>query len=361
MPILAKRLHLLALGCLLGGVPALAAAVSAGAPVLDAFGNPPEPPAGIRAGGDVLAGIPAPANAPGGAAWVGGELYQGDYGSGLVYRLDPASGRVLGTFATAYGDGLAFDGTDLWGSSAVTDEIVRMSPADGAVLVTFPAPGTGPLGLAFDGTSLWNVDWETATLYRLDPADGSVLDSFAAPDPRPAGLGWDGESLWLAGRDTGQIYEIDPATGAVLSQVAAPGPSPQGLAFDGSALWNADYFDLRLYRVDTGKIYPSLTISPPDGRYASVQGFDLLLLVEGTGAGPLTTTATLDGGDVSADLARCLRSGTPAGGGFTLRCPGLGGAVVGVGQHRLEVVIDLDDGRSVTRGVDWEVLEVAEP
>ena len=72
-------------------------------------------------------------------------------------------------------------------------------------------------------------------------------------------------------------------------------------------------------------------------------------------------TGRLDGLDVSAPLASCLLPGTSLPGGVVLRCPGLSGALLGVGAHELDVTVALSDGTSATGSVAWQVRGNTEP
>jgi hypothetical protein len=104
----------------------------------------------------------------------------------------------------------------------------------------------------------------------------------------------------------------------------------------------------------------ALAISPPSGRYAMAQRFDLVLVIVAPGLTVVATDATLDGANVSAALTACL-PGTALAGGQTVRCPGLTGSVIGPGLHTLSVSLIFDDGSSVTEEVLWEVLGSAGP
>lgn len=104
-----------------------------------------------------------------------------------------------------------------------------------------------------------------------------------------------------------------------------------------------------------------LIISPPSGDYVTTQHFDLTLIVEAPGLSVVGGSATLDGFDVTSDLASCNISGTLVSGGQTLRCPGLTGGSFGTGTHTLSVTLDLSDGSSVSDSVNWEVKENIEP
>jgi len=72
----------------------------------------------------------------------------------------------------------------------------------------------------------------------------------------------------------------------------------------------------------------ALRISPPTGTYLSTQNFDLALITSGITEIPSLTTITLNGQDISAQLAACSIPGTLTNGGTTIRCPEIGRAHV---------------------------------
>lgn len=74
--------------------------------------------------------------------------------------LDPESGEITGSIATAADAGTAFDGTHLF--QIADDAINRIDPTTGEVLATIPTPGDGGIR-----------DW-------LGPRGSFGLDSIAA-------------------------------------------------------------------------------------------------------------------------------------------------------------------------------------
>src|SRR5262249_15464629 len=103
-----------------------------------------------------------------------------------------------------------------------------------------------------------------------------------------------------------------------------------------------------------------LTISPPSGRYARTQGFDLVLEVRPLSPSIVGGQGTGDGLDGTAALAHCVVPGTLAG-GFTARCPNLRGALLGPGTHTVSVILNLSNGTTLSRTVVWEVDANTEP
>ena len=116
--------------------------------------------------------------------------------------------------------------------------------------------------------------------------------------------------------------------------------------------------DGEIYVVDLGgdvyRMEPSVTLSPPSGRYSTTQDADLVISIYETG---LQIDEILLGvGDrrpVDASYY-CTERGRMAHGGVTIRCPGFLSRL-GAGNHDIRVRVRARDGRELTAGVRWQV------
>jgi hypothetical protein len=106
---------------------------------------------------------------------------------------------------------------------------------------------------------------------------------------------------------------------------------------------------------DIAVVDPGLIISPPTGTYTTRQVFDIVLLADTQGASVVGGTVTFDAVDVTGVIASCVRVGTTAT-MVSLRCPNIGGPVLGAGTHAFLVRLQMSDGTSVQRTVTWTVL-----
>lgn len=169
--------------------------------------------------GQVLAVIPHVGSSPQGLTYDGHNLWQGDLGADMVYKLDPETGAIRGQFAAPGGAegqplGLGWDGTNLWIADSRGPEKIWQVDTVGVVIGQIPAPGASPYGMEHAAGYLWVSDNNTtgaATIYRLDPATGAVLDQCPCPGSggSPNGITHDGENLWIAVNSTDLIYEVD--------------------------------------------------------------------------------------------------------------------------------------------------------
>jgi hypothetical protein len=97
-----------------------------------------------------------------GNIWTGGFLRK-------IYKLDPSSGNVLGTYSVSfYVDGLAWDSSgNLWSCSQETDKIYKhMGVFPYTVVASYEYTPKDPTGLAWDGSNLWSCSSATGKIYK---------------------------------------------------------------------------------------------------------------------------------------------------------------------------------------------------
>jgi hypothetical protein len=122
-----------------------------------------------------------------------------------------------------------------------------------------------------------------------------------------------------------------------------------------------------------GEIRGQLSVVTPDpiamfprsGPMAAASGGDLTILLKAAPGVTVTGgTVTLNGADVTAAFAACVRLGTLSEGGgpvgLTLRCPVPGG-LLAVGENFISVVLDLSDQTRVGTSVVYDVAAGSEP
>ena len=195
----------------------------------------------------------SPSSFPFGLAWIGGYLWNTDYSTDKIYKINPSNGNVMKVFNSPGSSpkGLTWDGDYLWNADSVTDKIYKLYVGAFVLWVidSFNSPGPVPRGLTWDGNYLWHVDYDTRKIYKIDPSCGNVVDSFDTPWSCPSGLTWDGNYLWHADYGIEKIYKLDPSDGSVINSFDSPGSSPKGLTWDGDYLWHADRIEEKIYKL----------------------------------------------------------------------------------------------------------------
>lgn len=170
----------------------------------------------------------------------GSSIFVHDGGSSTVDQTLTVSDTEL--------EGLAFDGTNLWGAGNGSDIIYGYSGVSATVITSFSSPDSVPSGLTFDGTNLWYADRGVDVIYKMTGKTETVDSTFAAQSTWPSALTWVGGNLWEGDRDANMIYQHTGATSAITTSFAAPGTNITGLAYDGGDLWSIDVSDAKIFK-----------------------------------------------------------------------------------------------------------------
>jgi transglutaminase-like putative cysteine protease/sugar lactone lactonase YvrE len=160
------------------------------------------------ADGSVLETYPAPSLNPHGLTYGADRLWVSDDHTGGIFALDLDTGVVDTHFEApderasglAYGDGELF--------VLAGDTVYRVTTDDGTILGSFAAPARGARCLAFDGTYLWISDRVQDELYLVDPETGWVLSILPSPGPYPDGVAWHDGQLWNVDFQDRQVRRI---------------------------------------------------------------------------------------------------------------------------------------------------------
>jgi len=217
--------------------------------------------------GVVTLQFPAPGPSPSGLAWDGSALWVADDGTDLIYRIDPADGRVISSWK-APGDqvcGLAFGNGSLWCTDRETKAIDTLTADNGRSLARMAHPlpavqGRQPVpgGLTWHDGHLWTgtLAGFSSRMNQLDPRDGSVKRSLFTKG-YPVALALNDRFIWNAthndGHRLGLVYCYGLDDGLFVSQFDTPGFWPTGLAWDGQSLWCVDRDTKTIYRLSVGQ------------------------------------------------------------------------------------------------------------
>lgn len=132
---------------------------------------------------------------------------------------------------------------------------------------------------------------------------------------------------------------------------------------DGDTRPQGVYYDIGADEYSGSPCSAQFKISPPSGYYGTTQDFDLMLLFQPSeGCSVVDMSATLNGNDITTPLDDCVVSGTLDDiiGGETLRCPAIDD-FIDSGSYAIEVILELDDGVTVSDNVKWNILSNTEP
>jgi streptogramin lyase len=209
---------------------------------------------------------------------------------GMVYRIDPATNKVIAsTDVGDYAFGIAVGGGSVWITSpGEVGELIRLDAVTNQVVGDPIEVGPGPVPVAFDFGYAWVSNTSPPSLVRVDPNSGGVEtigpggklliangSLWAAADdevvridpesghtlahiplPRAGILAAGDEAIWvLAWPDTASspsaLWMIDPATNQIVGEaVAVDSPQPIAIAVTDGVVWVADYTQMILSRFD---------------------------------------------------------------------------------------------------------------
>jgi streptogramin lyase len=207
---------------------------------------------------DVVGTFDAPGLGLADMEYAKGNLWLADEdGVGLIYRLEPTSGKVLSSASTPHGPPTAVctDGTYLYAADGAGGEVHRYAPTarleelagfptgladirgmyfyagtfyvyDAATRAVYEFDTTWTLGRSWRAGAgdetirgferaagrVWSADWRNGWLNRHRRANFDLDRKFCTPGWHPAGLAWDGSYLFLGDTGARRIYKLDIAT-----------------------------------------------------------------------------------------------------------------------------------------------------
>ena len=192
---------------------------------------------------------------------------------GLVSKVDPDTGDVVGELRVPDACGLAVDDHDLWVASP-TGFAVRFDPDTLAERATVEL-GELVFGIAIGSDAVW-AQGETGggTVWRIDPATNAVIAEIVAPGASGIAVGFD--SVWVAAHDRATVHRIDPASNTVAATIDLPGPiGGIGVGLDG--VWVSGFGGGWVSRINPGTDHVTGSIStgyanlgPPITAFGSV-------------------------------------------------------------------------------------------
>lgn len=236
------------------GAAALAAALISGC-----SSSPSEPEVHKRASYFEVVGVFAtPSKGIADMTYAKGNLWIADEEApGLIYRVDPASGKVLSSAATASGppSAICTDGTYLYAADGPGGEVRRYTVTPRLEeLASFPTGLADIRGMFFHAGDFyvydaatravyefntlwmageswragegeetirgmeraagraWSADWKNGWLNRHYETNFDVERKFCTPGWHPAGLAWDGNYLFLGDTGSRRVYKLDIST-----------------------------------------------------------------------------------------------------------------------------------------------------
>ena len=164
--------------------------------------------------------------------------------TGQVSSIDLATNKAgpavqLGATTDAY-QGIAVDRNGVWVTDFDTDTVYRVDPATLKVVAKIPV--TSPKGVLATGTATWVAGLRDGTVIRIDPATNKVVATIAVGPTGPSGPNWLGSglgSIWVGVPNASSVVRIDPITNAIQATITVPAATnPCGsFAITAAAVW----------------------------------------------------------------------------------------------------------------------------
>ena len=183
-----------------------------------------------------LPGIKGPIRYPetgGDAIWIA------DTGTGTIYKVDPASERVVLKFAAKMltrDSRIGFGAGSLWVVTGFDDRtLTRFNATTGTVEADIPLPSQSFGGAQYAFGSVWVVSTLANELYRIDPATNALVATTPLK-PQPSYLLSAEGSIWVNSR-MGWLQRIDPDTNEVIASIKTGYMGVDQLAAGGGYVW----------------------------------------------------------------------------------------------------------------------------
>lgn len=175
---------------------------------------------------------PSEATSPG-RTWIAtGEERVWVAGPTLVVEVDPIGGRVVRRIDVTGVTGLAVGEGSVWVIDDLSGQLIRLDPATGRQVGSAAVPGSLD-DVTAGGGVVWILDKGAGTVVLVDPATLEVTDTIrVGSDERDLEFG--GDAVWLADGDQSSLTRIDPLTLRVstfpvgdTARLVAVGPAPE--------------------------------------------------------------------------------------------------------------------------------------
>jgi virginiamycin B lyase len=170
-------------------------------------------------------------------------------GEHAIARVDPETNLVdptrLGGLNFPSALRLAYG--SLWVTCAGTGVVTRLDPATGSVQAEITTkPGIRFVTAGQD--AIWVLNNDDGDVYRIDPASNTVAATIDVGDPVNGGdIAFGHDSVWARVTDS-LVAQIDPDTNAVVKRYGEPSGSGS-VAADDTALWISAHDKLTVWRV----------------------------------------------------------------------------------------------------------------
>lgn len=167
---------------------------------------------------------------------------------GTVRRAQMEADRFTATIPVGRAPaGIAVGFGSVWVTNELDDTVTRIDPRTNRAIATVPV-GDGPLGIAATRRAIWIANGREGTISRIDAHTNRVVATIrAGRGPRGVAIGRG--NVWVTNERDDTVSRIEPATNKVVETIPV-GAGPTGLAYGAGAIWVADNLDQTITRID---------------------------------------------------------------------------------------------------------------
>jgi streptogramin lyase len=170
-------------------------------------------------------------------------------GDHAIAQVDPGTNRVTPTRLTGtnFPSALRFADGSLWVTCSGTGVVSRLDPATGKVQAEITTkPGIRFATAGHD--AIWVLNTAEGEVYRIDPSTNALTATIDVGQPVLFGdIAFGHDSVWVRVTDA-LVAQIDPATNTLVKRYGA-GAGPGSVAADDGALWISAHTTLSVWRV----------------------------------------------------------------------------------------------------------------
>jgi YVTN family beta-propeller protein len=157
------------------------------------------------------------------------------YGDSSVFRIDPATGRVIASMTAGNSpSAIAFGIDSLWVANWIDGTVTRFNASTNGVRTQISV-GQHPIGVAVGAGAVWATGAGADNVTRIDSVSNSVTAAIVV-GRAPAGIAYGVNSVWVANSGDGTVSRIDPRTDRVVATIHV-GNSPSGIAIRNGTVW----------------------------------------------------------------------------------------------------------------------------
>ena len=199
----------------------------------------------LAAHGVAVVGQTAVDRQPGSPAVGFGSVWVPSSASGIVDRVDPATGklvvRIRSVAATTavqsqFFDSIAFTATAVWHASDAGGVVVRIDPRRNRVVTRIPVPGR-PGEVAASANSVYLSLFNDTRVLRIDARTNRIVRR-ADIGGAAMGVAFGAGAVWALSANGPTVLRLDPVTLAVKRRIPIRSTAPEGVGFS-PAWWIA--------------------------------------------------------------------------------------------------------------------------